>query len=103
MKAAAKRARVCFGLRRYVHSSRDTFALTKLMSSLNEPLLEELKLHLYKGLVSKANFFKACYIAPNSSGAYFCLQNVCLLTSTQASLVHRDLHVCNVDSDFSAL
>ncbi|OEH78924.1 hypothetical protein cyc_04332 [Cyclospora cayetanensis] len=45
---------------RYVHSSRDTFALTKLMSSLNDPLLEELKLHLYKGLVSKAKFFKAC-------------------------------------------
>ena len=43
---------------RYVHSSRDTFALSKLMSSLNDPLLEELKLHLYKGLVSKAKFFK---------------------------------------------
>ncbi|CDJ61868.1 hypothetical protein, conserved [Eimeria maxima] len=43
---------------RYVHSSRDTFALTKLMSSLNEPLLEELKLHLYKGLHCDPEFTK---------------------------------------------
>ncbi|KAL8453481.1 hypothetical protein Emag_001854 [Eimeria magna] len=42
----------------YVHSSRDTFVLSKLMSSLNDPLLEELKLHLYKGLHCDPEFTK---------------------------------------------
>lgn len=66
-----------FSVRSYVHSSRDTFALSKLMSSLNDPLLEELKLHLYKGLVSKAKFFKAgILLFPLASSryyAYYCI------------------------------